>query len=176
VAGSVGRRAWGTFQEEVGRDLVAPGPPPLGGWPFAPWPLDTWCLGFSAWLALLRRVVVVWRPDSRSSPSWRPARQGRYTTALRRLMPFFPADRLRAVVVQGMGSLRAAAALRVVGGSGRLQARQRHQGSVPWSKKAPGLRASVTRPAPFLASGWVGVLRTDEPSEAARVKTETDIP
>jgi hypothetical protein len=90
-------------------------------------------------------------------------------------MPFFPADRLRAVVVQGVGSLSAAAALRVVGGSGRLQARQRHQGPVPWSyKKAPGLRASVTRPAPFLASGWVGVLRTDEPSEAARVKTETD--
>jgi len=66
-------------------------------------------------------------------------------------MALFPADRLRAVVVQGVASLCAAAALRVVGGSGRLQARQRHQGSVPWSKKAPGLRASVTRPAPSLA-------------------------
>jgi hypothetical protein len=89
VSGSVGRYAWGTFQEEVGRDLVAPGPPPLGGWPFAPWPLDTWCLGFSACLALLRRVVVVvWRPDSRSSPSSRPACQGRHIAALRRLMAF----------------------------------------------------------------------------------------
>jgi hypothetical protein len=63
-----------------------------------------------------------------------------------------------------------------VGGSGRLQARQRHQGSVPWSKKAPGLRASVTRPAPSWLSGWVGALRTGVPSEAARVKTETDTP
>jgi hypothetical protein len=85
-------------------------------------------------------------------------------------MPFFLADRLRAVVVQGMGSLSAAAALRVVGGSGRLQARQRHQGSVPWSKKAPGLRASVIRPAPFLVV-WLGWGAAHwAPAVAARVK------
>ena len=58
-------------------------------------------------------------------------------------MTFFPADRLRAVVVRGMVSLCAAAHYVAVDGSGRLLARQRHQGPVPWSQRLQGPRALV---------------------------------
>ena len=185
VAGSVGRRAWGTIQEEVGRDLVAPGPPPLGGWPFAPRPLDTWCLGFSACLALLRRVVVVWRPYSRSSPSWRSACQGRYIAALRRLMTFFPCrppsgrsragrgQSLRGGPLRGSGWLRPSAGpskapgpralvTKAPGPQGPGQTR-RHQGPRPWSS---------ARPSPGATTG-VGCAQ-GPPAVAARAKTETD--
>jgi len=48
-----------------------------------------------------------------------------------------------------------------VGVSGRLLARQRHQGSVPWShKKAPGPHAPVTRPAAPWCYNWGEGLRT----------------
>ena len=154
------RCAWGTTQEEVGRDLVAPGPPPLGGWPLAPWLLDTWCPGCLAGWALVRRVVVVVRrPGSRSSPSWRPARQGRHIAALRRLMPFFPCrppsgrgraghgQSLRGGPLRGSGWLRPSAGpskapgLRALvtkapGPQGPGQTR-RHQGPRPWSSARP---------------------------------------
>ena len=121
-----------------------------------PWPLDPWGLGRAGFRVSVRLVVVVvMRLYSRSSPSWRPACQGCYTTALRRLMTFFPADRLRAVVVLGMVSLSAAAALRGSGWLRRLLARQRHQGSVPWPKRPRGSAPrSPPGPLPGFLAGW----------------------
>ena len=61
MAGPVGRRAWETIQEEVGRDWVAPGPPPLGGWPLAPLAvgyLVSWVLRLAGLVAPCRRRLA----------------------------------------------------------------------------------------------------------------------
>ena len=160
--------------------------PPQGGpsrWRLAPpWPFDPWGPGRAGFRASAR-LVVVWRPVSWSSPSWRPACQGRYTTALRRLMTFLPADRLRAMVVQVTVSLRAAASLR---GSGwpRVVAGPPKGTRAPClgRRKAPGLL--LRSPARLLPGTWVACEQHVQrvlgcgaahrrPAAAARTKTET---
>ena len=148
---------------------------PSRWWLAPPWPLDPWGLGRACFRASARLVVVVVRrPDSRSSPSWRPARQGCHSAALRRLMTTFPADRLRAMVVQVMVSLCAAAHYAAVAGFGWLLARPKAPGPSALVEKAPGLRPrSLARLLPWLLAG-VGCCAPAPPAVAARAKTETD--